>query len=90
MDDHVLNRGHRNLQQIGISSVREMRVDFSTRTSIQRNEFVHEVLACLLCIGGIAVEVREAVLGDGAVGDFRLEEIHLIQEKDQGRVLEPV
>ena len=70
MDDHVLDGGHRNLQQIGVRGVREMRVDFSAWTSIQSNEFVHEILACLLSIGGIAVEIREAVFGDRAVGEF--------------------
>jgi len=36
------------------------------------------------------MEIGEAKFGDGAVTDLGLEDVHLIKEKDQSRVLEPM
>jgi hypothetical protein len=67
-----------------------MRVDFPARTSIQSHELVHKVFACLFSTASIALEIGEAEFGDWAVLDLGLEYIHLIQEKDQSRILEPM
>ena len=36
------------------------------------------------------MEIGEAKFGDGAMTDLGLEDVHLIKEKDQSRVLEPM
>jgi hypothetical protein len=90
LDDHVLNRSHCDLQKIRVRSVGEMRIDFSARTTIESHELVHKVFARLLRVGGIALEIREAEFGDWAVSNLGLEYIHLVQEKDQRRILEPM
>jgi hypothetical protein len=90
LNDHVLNRGHRNFQKIGICSVGEVRVDLSARTAVQSHKLVHKVFARLFRAGGIALEIGEAKFGDWAVFDFGLEYVHLVQEKDQSRILEPM
>ena len=90
MDDHILDGRHCDLQEIGICGIGEMRIDFSARTSIQSHEFFHKVFACLLRIGCIALEIGEAEFGDRAMSDLGLEYIHLVQEKDQSRTLEPM
>ena len=90
LNDHVLDRSHGNFQEIGICSVGEMRIDFSARTSIQSHELVHEVFACLFSTTGIALEIGEAKFRNRTVLDLGLEYIHLVQEKDQCRVLEPM
>jgi hypothetical protein len=90
LDDHVLDRGHRNFQKIGIRGIGEMRINFPARTSIQSHELVHKVFACLFSAAGIAMEIGEAEFGDWAVLDLGLEYVHLIQEKDQSRILEPM
>ncbi len=73
LDDHILNTGHGDLQQIRIRSVRKVGVNFSTRGSIQGNELVHKVFAGLLRIRGITLKICESEFGDGAVGNLLLE-----------------
>ena len=57
LNDHVLDGNHSDFEKRGIRRIREMAVDFSSGGSVKSNEFVHEVRACLLPTGGVALEV---------------------------------
>ena len=67
-----------------------MAVDLAALRAIERNELVTEVFARFLPRGGIPAKVGKAVFGDRGDGDFGFEEIHFVEEEDEGRVLEPV
>lgn len=90
LDDHVLNGIHGDLEQVGVGGVCEVAVDLLLRVAVQGAELVEEVLGGGFGVGGVADEVGEAVLGDGVVFDLGLEEIHLVEEEDQGRAREPL
>ena len=60
-----------------------MAVDLLLWVAVQTTELVHEVLASRLPVGWVALEVGKAVIGDGIVEDFLLEEIHLVEEEDE-------
>ena len=59
MNDHILDGNHGDFEERGIRRIREMAVDFSSGGSVESNEFVHEVRACLLPARGVALEVGE-------------------------------
>lgn len=67
-----------------------MAVNLSLGRSIQSCELIHKVFACLLPACGVAHKVREAEFGNGARRYLCLEEINLIEEENEGRVLEPM
>ena len=90
MNDHILNGSHCDFEKIGISCVCEMAVYFSSWTSVQSDKLVHEILARLLPACCVTLEIGEAEFGDGTVSNLGLEYVHLIQEKDQCRILEPM
>lgn len=81
--DHVLDRSHRNFEEVRVCGVRKVAVNFLLGVAIQRAEFIHEVLARLLPIVGLSVVVRETMLGDWAFCQLFLEKIHLVKEQDQ-------
>lgn len=90
MDDHVLNRSHRDFEEIGVGCVCEMAIDFSVGAAVQGGKLVHEVLARLLPAGCVALEVGKAEFGDGALRDLCLEQINLVEEQNERGVLEPM
>lgn len=67
-----------------------MRIDFSAWGPVQSNELVHEVLAGLLRVLRVTLEVGETKLCNRAVCDLGLEEIHLVEEENEGGVLKPM
>lgn len=85
-----MHRCHCDFEEICIRRIGEVRVDLSAWTPVQSHEFIHEISACLFPVGGIALEIGKAAFGDWNRSDFRLEEIHLVQEKNQCRVFEPM
>lgn len=90
LNDHVLDRGHGNFQKICVGSICEVGVNLPSLIPVESNKLVHEVLACLLPARRVALKVREAKFGDGARGNFGLEQIDFVQEQDKRGVLEPM
>lgn len=90
LDDHILNRGHRNLEKVRICCICEMAVHFARRCSVESYELVAEVFARLLPVGGVASEIRKPIFRNRTLCHFLLEEIHFIKEEDESRILEPV
>lgn len=90
LDNHVLYGTHCNLEEIGIGRVCEVSIDLLVRIPVQRAELVHKVLAGLLGIVRGAMIISEAVVRYRASGQLLLEEIDLVEEKNQGRLGEPV
>lgn len=68
--NHVLYGCHGNLQQVGVSCIRKVSVNFFLGVPVQRLEFIHEVLARLLMVVGRATVVGEAVGRDRAGNQF--------------------
>ena len=90
LDNHILHRAHRNLQEVRISGIREMPINFLLGVSVQCPELVHEVFAGLLPVVCGALVVHEAVRGDGTDCDLFFEQVHLVEEEDKGRLGEPM
>lgn len=67
-----------------------MWIDLSSWASVQSNELVHKVFACLLRICAITLKICEPEFRDGAESNLLLKQIHLVKEQDQGWVLEPM
>lgn len=88
--DHVLDRSHCDLEEVRIGGIREMTVDLLLWIPVQSTELVHEVFAGLLPVIWRTVVVCEAVLCDRVSRQLLLEEIHFVEEKDQGRLGEPM
>lgn len=90
LDYHVLYRAHGNLEQVGVGRIGKVAINLLFGVPVQRPEFVHEVFAGLLPIIDGALVVDKAVAGNGTYRDLLLEEIHLVEEEDEGRFGEPV
>ena len=90
MDDHILNGSHGDFEKIGVGCVCEVAVDFSCWSSVESYELVHEVFARLLPACRVALEIGEPEFGDWALGNLGLEQIDLVEEQDEGGLLEPV
>lgn len=90
LDDHILHRGHGDLEQVGVGGIGEVAVDFLLWVAVQGAELVHEVLGYLLPVCRVANEICEAVLLHGGVWKLLLEQIHLVEEKNQRRPGEPL
>ena len=83
LDNHILHRAHRNLQEVCISGIREMPVDFLLGIAVQRPEFIHEIFAGLFPVIGRTLVVHEAVRSDGADCYLFLEQVHLVEEENE-------
>lgn len=57
-----------------------MAVDLPVLITVEGNELIHEVLACLLPARGVTLKVGESSLRDWARGNLGLEQIYLVQE----------
>ena len=90
LDDHILYGTHCDLEQVCICGIREMAVDLLFRVAVERAKLVHEVLAGLHPVIRGAVVVGEAVVGDRALCQLLLEQIHLVEEKNERRFGEPM
>ena len=80
LNDHVLDRGHCDFEKIRVGGICEVTVHLPVLISVESNKLVHEVLACLLPAGGVALEIREAELRDWTGGNLGLEQIDFVQE----------
>lgn len=67
-----------------------MAVDLLLGVSVEGSELVHEVLARLLVIVWRALVVDEAMRRYRARCDLLAEEIHLVEEEDEGGFGEPM
>ena len=90
LNNHILDTLHCNLEQIRVRRIREMSVDFLMWVSVQRTELVHEVFRSGLPVRWVALEVWKTVLGYRVVGHLLFEEVHFVEEEDQGAVGEPL
>ena len=79
---------HRDLQKIRIGSIGVVDVNFAIWRAVEPSELLRKV-----CLGCLNVLVSTAVVGelvpDWLVNELFLEEIHLVEEKDNGRLAEP-
>lgn len=89
LDDHVLDGIHGRFQQCGVRGVGVMDIDLAVWDSVDAAETVREVPCCGIKVRAGACVVGE-MLGDGGDGEFPLEEIDLVEEKDDGFPLEPL
>ena len=80
MDDHVLDRGHGDFQEISIGCVCKVAIYFALWRSVQVDEFVHKVFAGLLPALCIPLEIGEPEFGDRAGSDLTLEKVNLVEE----------
>lgn len=70
LDNHVLNRAHRDLEQVGVGRVGKVSVYFFFGIPAQGAELIEEVLARRLVIVRRAVVIGKAVFSDGAFGQL--------------------
>lgn len=90
LNNHVLHRGHGDFEKICVGGVGKVAINLLLRVPVQRLELVQEVLASGLVVILGAMVIGEAVVGDGALGQLLLEQVHLVEEQDQGRLGEPM
>jgi len=89
LHNHILHTLHRLIQQISIRRVGEVDVNLFARVADQVPELAAEELGAGVDVAGVGGEVRE-VGGDGGGSreEFLAEEVHFVEEEDEGGFLE--
>lgn len=88
MDDGILDALHRDLKQVGISSIGIMHIYLPSFGPIQPAELGGKVFSCRVVVARWALIIGE-VFGDRLLGQFVFKEINLVEEQDDRRALEP-
>lgn len=88
LDDHILDRVHGCFQQSRVRSVCVMNVDFTFRHPVDAAEAIGEIFGGRFEIRTGTSVVRE-MFGDRRHSQFPLKKVHLIEEQDDGLLLEP-
>lgn len=81
LDDSVLTTLHRDLQQVRVGSIGKMDVYLSAFGPVEASEFIGEVLGCGIVVVGCSGVVWE-IFRDRLLGKLFLEQVNLVQEKD--------
>ena len=89
LHDHVLHALHGLIKKIGVRGVREVNIGLFARVAHQVLEFPGEEFLACFDVPVVAREVWE-MLADGCLagGDLLAEEVHLVEEEDEGGLFE--
>lgn len=89
LHDHVLHARHGLIKKIGVRGVREVNVSLFARIAHQVLEFPREELLACFNVPVVTGEVWE-VLANGCLAGLYLlaEEVHFVEEEDEGGLFE--